>query len=506
MPAAVVTDTVVRPDGTPAADVVVSVELAGEAGRRVQGYVGGVAIEGLHKPTVDEDGSYSVALEPNTLIEPAGTRWKFVKRLDGKPAVDYAVVPELLGGPFELATILDAAPGGLPTTALLAEIARATSAEAALLEQITDEVAARGAADVVETAARVAADALLIPLAQKAAPNGVATLDGDGFIPAEQIPAVALSEYLGAVASEAAMLALVGQKGDWAVRTDFVTDKVYLLQTDDPTLLANWTEITTPGAVLSVNGQIGAVIGLAEAADLVDEATLREAADDAEASARTAADALLLPLAGGELSGDLYVPRLVVRGLTGATLDTALVGGVAGGPPATGTFELNNIVADSTGCLWLCIVGGPTAPTNWARIGSANVETLSQEYSAADQTGISGTVDVTGLTGMQPVVGTRPQMLIVKVGKIRLTAGSVPSSVGLVLYEDAAIIDGVQSPSVPVAHATQTAASVTPPPFMVRRSAAQMAGKTYKVQIVAPSGTWSIQATNIPNRAQAFEV
>ena len=110
-----------------------------------------------------------------------------------------------------------------------------------------------------ETAARIAADLLLIPLTQKASAGGVATLDGGGKIPSNQLPSIALSEYLGDVASEAAMLALSGQRGDWCVRTEFTPDRIFILKTDDPSSAANWTDITGPGAVLSVDGRTGAV-------------------------------------------------------------------------------------------------------------------------------------------------------------------------------------------------------------------------------------------------------
>lgn len=110
-----------------------------------------------------------------------------------------------------------------------------------------------------EAAARAAADALLIPLAQRGAANGVATLGGDSKVPTAQLPAIAISDYLGAVASQAAMLALVGQRGDWATRTDLAA--TFILAGDDPTILANWVALPTPAdAVLSVDGATGAVV------------------------------------------------------------------------------------------------------------------------------------------------------------------------------------------------------------------------------------------------------
>lgn len=97
-----------------------------------------------------------------------------------------------------------------------------------------------------------------IPASEKGATNGVATLVG-GVIPTSQIPALAIVEYLGAVASEAAMLALTGQRGDWCKRTD--QSMVYILIADDPSQLANWTSIAyPPSPILSVNGQTGVVV------------------------------------------------------------------------------------------------------------------------------------------------------------------------------------------------------------------------------------------------------
>lgn len=79
-----------------------------------------------------------------------------------------------------------------------------------------------------------------------------------GKIPASQIPDIAISEYLGTAASQAAMLALTGQKGDWAIRTD--TGLTWIITGTDPTLLASWTSLSYPGApVVSINGQTGAI-------------------------------------------------------------------------------------------------------------------------------------------------------------------------------------------------------------------------------------------------------
>jgi hypothetical protein len=81
----------------------------------------------------------------------------------------------------------------------------------------------------------------------------------NGVVPTSQIPAIAISEFLGTVSSQAAMLALSGQRGDWAIRTDRA--RTWVLIGDDASQLANWAEMPVPtDAVTSVNSQIGAVV------------------------------------------------------------------------------------------------------------------------------------------------------------------------------------------------------------------------------------------------------
>lgn len=93
--------------------------------------------------------------------------------------------------------------------------------------------------------------------ADTSALSGYATLVG-GVIPTSQIPAVALSEFMGTSANQAAMLAKPGQLGDWTIRTD--TSTTWFITGSDPTQLANWTQLVTPSSpVQSVNGQTGVV-------------------------------------------------------------------------------------------------------------------------------------------------------------------------------------------------------------------------------------------------------
>jgi len=83
--------------------------------------------------------------------------------------------------------------------------------------------------------------------------------DLSGTVPQSAIPAIAITEYLGAVASQPAMLALVGQRGDWCTRTDLGTD--WQLIADSPAALVSWREMTYPASpVQSVSGRTGAVV------------------------------------------------------------------------------------------------------------------------------------------------------------------------------------------------------------------------------------------------------
>lgn len=118
---------------------------------------------------------------------------------------------------------------------------------------IVDETAARVLADsnlstsiTNEISARIAADALKADLI-------------NGFIPSSQIPAIAISTYLGAVSSQALMLDLSGQSGDWCNRTDTSTAWVVWGTTSEQ--LSSWAQINYPAPIVtSVNGQAGVIV------------------------------------------------------------------------------------------------------------------------------------------------------------------------------------------------------------------------------------------------------
>lgn len=109
-----------------------------------------------------------------------------------------------------------------------------------------------------------------------------------GLIPTSQIPAIAITEFLGTSNSQAAMLALSGQKGDWTIRSD--TGATWIITGTDPTQLSNWTAISYPTSpVTSVNAQTGAVVlGFGDVGAQKADATLT-----ALAAMTTAADQLI---------------------------------------------------------------------------------------------------------------------------------------------------------------------------------------------------------------------
>ena len=80
-----------------------------------------------------------------------------------------------------------------------------------------------------------------------------------GKVPTSQLPAEAMTDFLGVVASQAAMLALTGQRGDWATRSDRGTD--WQLIAEPSTALASWREKVYPASpVSSVAGRTGAIV------------------------------------------------------------------------------------------------------------------------------------------------------------------------------------------------------------------------------------------------------
>lgn len=81
-----------------------------------------------------------------------------------------------------------------------------------------------------------------------------------GKVPTSQIPAVALTEFMGEVGSQGEMLALTAEQGDWCIRTDLGQTFVCTSHGED-VFEISWTAIVSPPSpITSVNGQTGVVV------------------------------------------------------------------------------------------------------------------------------------------------------------------------------------------------------------------------------------------------------
>ncbi len=84
-----------------------------------------------------------------------------------------------------------------------------------------------------------------------------------GFIPTSQIPAIAISDYLGGVSSLAGLTSLSGQVGDWASIDTGNDTGTYIITTGTGSQSSDWKKLPVPASgasVTSVNGQTGVVV------------------------------------------------------------------------------------------------------------------------------------------------------------------------------------------------------------------------------------------------------
>lgn len=169
----------------------------------------------------------------------------------------------------------------------------AVAAQSAAATDATTKVAS-------EATARSSADALLIPLTQKGAANGVATLDGSTKIPVGQVPPLDAAQittgvlsrsripnisgsFWQTVANQAAMLALTAPDADTLLivfRTDTPGFIWFLNPGLNPATLGNWQNVQEDAAGAAAAAQAAAIAAAAT------DATTKVAA---EATARTTA-------------------------------------------------------------------------------------------------------------------------------------------------------------------------------------------------------------------------
>ena len=82
--------------------------------------------------------------------------------------------------------------------------------------------------------------------------NGFASLDASGLLPTSQHPPLAISDVLGTVGNQVDMLALVGQNGDWCIRSDLNT--VWIVTAVPSSAIGNWQQMVYPGTLAHAFG------------------------------------------------------------------------------------------------------------------------------------------------------------------------------------------------------------------------------------------------------------
>lgn len=272
---------------------------------------------------------------------------------------------------------------GIANTASLETTAgaqsKADAAQAAAASDATTKANAAQSAAVASAAAdataKVAAHvAATDPHGDRAYTNGLLAAKADlvgGKVPSSQIPAIAITTFLGNVASEAAMLALTGELGDFAIRTD--TPGTWIITGSDPTQLSSWTQTVAPGGgggtVTSVNGNPGPTvvlakgdIGLGNVDNTADSAKPVSTAQQAALDTKQPLDADLTALAALNPANDDVIQRKAGawanRAPSQLKTDLALVkgdvglGNVDNTADASKTFvqsQITNLVTDLAG-------------------------------------------------------------------------------------------------------------------------------------------------------------
>lgn len=119
--------------------------------------------------------------------------------------------------------------------------------------------------------------------------NGTASLNAQGKIPTDQIPAISFSS-VKVLGSESDMLALRGAVvGSVVIRTD--VNKNYVLAQADPSVLANWIQLLTPAPpVQTVNGYAGNVSITKSDVDLANAENTSDANKPVSVATQTALD------------------------------------------------------------------------------------------------------------------------------------------------------------------------------------------------------------------------
>jgi hypothetical protein len=183
-----------------------------------------------------------------------------LNEVNAKPSSTPAAASETVAGVSQIATQAEVTSGTIDTDAVSPlKLAQKLTAWAQPLSTNLTNLA--GVASTVFGRARLAdADAAAAKTAlglAAVASSGSATDITTGILPSSVLPPLAINDVF-TVATQAAMLALVAQRGDVAIRTD--NNRSYILATDSPGTLADWKQLTAGGDVLSVAGRTGTIV------------------------------------------------------------------------------------------------------------------------------------------------------------------------------------------------------------------------------------------------------
>lgn len=220
----------------------------------------------------------------------------------------------------------------------------------------------------------------------KGAANGIATLGADGRLLSSQIPSIAVSDYLGEVATTTAMYALAGQRGDWAtvVPADNAANAQSYMRVGEGNTAADWKAISTPlDGVTALRNVSGTISGQNGVVTLANVAFSGAANDVAFADASYGA---------GNVSGALVEVMAKANDAAGAvaTLQTAMgskidIAGITPYVELTGTIDGSNKTftcpIDLAGAKVLPFIGSAiVTPSDFSVSGNNVVFTVSPDH------------------------------------------------------------------------------------------------------------------------------
>jgi phage-related tail fiber protein len=205
----------------------------------------------------------------------------------------------------------------------------------------------------------------------------------NGVLPTSQLPALAFSQFLGEVSSQADMLALQGQSGDWCIRSDL--GMTYIIITLNNTgQLADWIALPQAnGAVSTVNGQTGVVVlGYADVgAEQAGAAALLQGSMQSQLNNKAEAVAVLQAL---NLKTDKATRVLAGSGLSGGgdlSADCALA--LADTGVDTGTYCKVSVNSKGVVTAGSNLANSDIPALDWSKISTGKPATLSG-YGIAD--------------------------------------------------------------------------------------------------------------------------